>query len=321
MSQKLRILFMGSPEFAAHSLERLVLDGFSIVGVITVADKKQGRGQSIGISAVKQIANKYEVPVYQPTNLKNPDFVKEMQGLNLDLGVVVAFRMLPEVIWNMPKNGTVNLHASLLPDYRGAAPINWAIINGESKSGLTTFFLKHEIDTGDILLQEEIEIQKDMDAGQLHDAMKIKGAELLSQSVGKIESEDYNTKEQQPLLSNRPSLKMAPKIYKEDSKIQWDKPSTEIQNLIRGLSPYPGAWGIFLTMTGKELIFKIYNSSVSEVSSKGKSRELVSQSNDTLMIGTSDFFINVTDIQLQGKTRMNIREFLNGFSLDDIKLK
>ena len=321
MSDQLKILFMGSPEFAAHSLARLIKDGFQIVGVITVADKKQGRGQSIGVSAVKQIALNNNLKIYQPSNLKDPDFVKEIKSLNPDLGVVVAFRMLPEVIWNMPVVGTVNLHASLLPNYRGAAPINWAIINGESKTGLTTFFLKHEIDTGDILMQEELEIEKDMTAGQLHDLMMETGAELLSESVRMISSGEYKTKDQQSLMQNQSNLKNAPKIFKEDSRILWDKPASEVHNLIRGLSPYPGAWGFFLTLNGKEVIFKIYKSSVSDISSKEKTKTLISQDKESLMIGTSDYYINILDIQIQGKKRMNIAAFLNGFSPNDVTLK
>ena len=320
MTKKLNIIFMGTPDFAARSLEQIVEDGFNVVGVITATDKKKGRGQNISESAVKTSAQKLNIPVFQPTNLKDDSFQNEIRKLNPDLGVVVAFRMLPESIWNMPDLGTINLHASLLPNYRGAAPINWAIINGEKESGITTFFLKHEIDTGDVILQEKVPITKDMDAGTLHDILMINGAKLLSRSIELIEKGKYQRIDQSTMAEKGLEINKAPKIFKEDCEIKWDRTSIEIHNFIRGLSPYPGAWCKLLINQSKELIFKVYKSAITDIDSRGKAGSLQVKDNERLLVGTSDRFIDLIEVQLEGKKRLKVSEFLKGISLSDASI-
>lgn len=320
MDKKLNILFMGSPEFAAHCLDQLVADGFNIVACITGPDRKKGRGLKLAESEVKQCAVSHNIPVFQPTNLKDESFINEMKTLNIDLGVVVAFRMLPEVLWNLPALGTINLHASLLPDYRGAAPINWAIINGEIKTGITTFFLKHEIDTGDVIMREEVPIGKDTNAGELHDQLMNRGALLLSDSVKKIEVGKYEVMDQSEFISDGQFIHKAPKIFKEDCRIDWQKKSSAIHNLIRGLSPYPVAWSKFLTKSGKELIFKVYKSEVTAIPSPDNSKALIANEENEMLIKTSDFYLKITEIQVEGKQRMLVSDFLRGFNLDEVNL-
>ena len=319
MADKLRILFMGSPEFASRSLEQLISDGFNVVGVITGPDRKKGRGQALAQSAVKQTALKNDLPVFQPTNLKDENFQQTIAALNPDLGVVVAFRMLPEKVWNMPRLGTINLHASLLPDYRGAAPINWAIINGEKETGLTTFFLKHEIDTGDVILRKSQTISDDMNAGQLHDILMEKGARLLSDSVALIEGGDYSTIDQQELNADK-TLNKAPKIFKNDCRIDWNRDAQSLFNFIRGLSPYPGAWST-LTKNDKEAIFKVYSSQVSDKKSSGCEGKILKNDNHGFMVGTKDFYLKLLTIQVEGKKRMKTEDFLKGFSLENTSIK
>ena len=239
MADRLKIVFMGTPQFAVSSLEKLIHEGFDIAAVITAPDKPAGRGLVSTESPVKKCAIQHGIKILQPTNLKAQSFIDELKQLHADLFVVVAFRMLPEIVWDMPELGTINLHASLLPDYRGAAPINHAILNGETETGLTTFFLKKEIDTGDILFTKPIEILPDDNAGSLHDKMMLAGAELLFKTVKAIESRSFNTMPQ-----HKNSNKTAPKIFKEDCKIDWNNSSQTIYNFIRGLSPYPTAWTI-----------------------------------------------------------------------------
>src|SRR3569833_2301463 len=237
----MRIVFMGTPEFAVASLEALIEAGCNIVGVLTAPDKPAGRGQKVSESAVKQYANAHNIKVLQPEKLKNEQFLSDLRALNADLQVVVAFRMLPEIVWNMPPKGTINLHASLLPQYRGAAPINWVLINGEKESGVTTFFLKHDIDTGDILFTEKVTLTGKETAGELHDRLMAKGAGLLVKTVKAIESGRY-TESPQEQLTEGVKLRHAPKIFKDDCKIDWTQPAQNIYNLIRGLSPYPTAF-------------------------------------------------------------------------------
>src|SRR5471030_1888958 len=240
----MRIVFMGTPEFAVASLDALVKAGLEVVGVITAPDKPAGRGQKLSESAVKQYAVANGLKVLQPEKLKNPEFLEELKSLKADLQVVVAFRMLPEVVWNMPPRGTLNLHASLLPQYRGAAPINWAIINGEKESGVTTFFLKHEIDTGDILFTEKVTLNGHETAGELHDRLMNKGAGLLVKTVKGVESGRYSEHPQSQLIEGA-ELKHAPKIFKEDCLIDWNNTAENIYNKIRGLSPSPTAYTVF----------------------------------------------------------------------------
>lgn len=308
-SKLMRIVFMGTPDFAVASLDALVRAGCNIVGVITAPDKPAGRGQKLSESAVKKYAAERGLPVLQPVRLKDPAFLGELAALRADLQVVVAFRMLPEAVWNMPPKGTINLHASLLPQYRGAAPINWAIINGESESGVTTFLLKHEIDTGDIIFSERVAIGNSDTAGDLHDRLMEVGASLLVRTVKAIESGDY-TEVPQEEVTGGAALKHAPKIFKEDCAINFNQDVDHVFNHIRGLSPYPTA---FTRLQDKTL--KIFNG-VPEKGEPGISPGgILSDQKTYLKFACRNGFISVTDIQLEGKKRMNIQEFLRGVRL------
>jgi methionyl-tRNA formyltransferase len=302
----MRIVFMGTPDFAVASLAALIAAGFHVVAVVTAADKPAGRGQKLQESAVKKYAVEQGIPVLQPLKLKDPAFIEELTAFQADLQVVVAFRMLPEVVWNMPAKGTINLHASLLPNYRGAAPINHAIINGESTSGVTTFFLKHEIDTGDVIFADTVQIGPDETAGELHDKLMIVGAELLVKTVMAIEANDYT--EQPQIQSN--VLKHAPKIFKEFCEINWDKPAQEIHNLIRGLSPYPTA---FTRLQDKTL--KVFKAEMLPGKPNVNPGSQETDGKTFLQFAAQDGWIRLTDIQYEGKKRMQIDEFLRGMRL------
>ena len=310
----LRIIFMGTPEFAVASLDALVNSGCNIVGVITAPDKPAGRGMQLQQSAVKKYAVEKGLHVLQPEKLKNAKFLDELQALKADLQIVVAFRMLPEVVWNMPPMGTVNVHGSLLPQYRGAAPINWAIINGEKQTGVTTFKLKHEIDTGDILLQERIEIGEDETAGELHDKMKIAGAALLVKTVQELADGTLKETPQVSLtthnspLTTHPPLRHAPKIFTDTCKIDWTKSADEVYNLIRGLSPYPAAFSQF---NGK--VLKIYRGKKEKGIDVGSPGSFETDKKTFLKFACTDGYIYATDIQLEGKKRMSVEEFLRGY--------
>jgi methionyl-tRNA formyltransferase len=302
----MRIVFMGTPDFAVASLKALSEAGFEIVGVVTAPDKPAGRGQKINESAVKKYAVERGLKVLQPVKLKDAEFLENLQALNADLQVIVAFRMLPEVVWNMPARGTVNLHASVLPQYRGAAPINWAIINGEKESGVTTFFLKQEIDTGDILFSERVVIESNDTAGDLHDKLMDVGAGLLVKTLRAIENNEF-TEQPQDHIEIDGSLKIAPKIFKEDCLINWDQPVEQVFNMIRGLSPYPTA---YTNLEGKSL--KVFMAEM-EIGMPGpKPGTFLTDNKKYLKFACVDGFISVTDIQLEGKKRMKIDEFLRG---------
>lgn len=303
MIKRLRIIFMGTPQFAVPSLQKLTKAGFTIAAVITAPDKPAGRGLQLQESPVKKYALENNLPVLQPTNLKSAEFIGQLKLLNADLQVVVAFRMLPEEIWNMPPLGTINLHASLLPDYRGAAPINHAIINGEKETGLTTFFIKKEIDTGEIIFREKIIINEKDTAGLLHDKMMTTGAELLLKTVLAIESGKYPKTPQ-----TNTSKKIAPKIFKADCRIQWEQPTIKVYNFIRGLSPYPAAWTLLENKTIKLLIIAYVLD--------GKLQKPGSISTDKktfLRFATIDGYIDVLELQLEGKKKMSVTEFLKGY--------
>jgi len=302
----MNIVFMGTPDFAVASLSALVEAGFNVVGVVTAADKPAGRGQKLQESAVKQYATSKGLKVLQPLKLKDPVFIEELKALNADLHVVVAFRMLPEMVWNMPPKGTINLHGSLLPQYRGAAPINHAIINGEKESGVTTFFLKHEIDTGDIIFAEKVKIAADDTAGDLHDNLMNVGAGLLVKTVKAIEAGDY--KEQPQIQSDE--LKHAPKIFKEHCLIDWNQSGSSIYNLIRGLSPYPTA---FTKLNDKTL--KVFKAEFEENEPGISPGAFLSDGKSYLKFAAKDGFIKVTDLQYEGKKRMKVEEFLRGMRL------
>lgn len=305
---ELRIIFMGTPEFAVPSLEVLVENKFNVVAVITAPDKPQGRGQQLTPSPVKEAALKYNLPVLQPVNLKAPEFTEELKKYNANLQVVVAFRMLPESVWAMPSIGTFNLHASLLPQYRGAAPINWAIINGEKESGVTTFFLKHAIDTGSIIFQETEPIRENDNAGSLYERLMIMGGQLVLKTVRAIESGNYpNT----PQLETE-NVNHAPKIFKETCNINWNQPSERVRNFVRGLSPYPSAWAILDKKT-----YKIFSVEISSTQNQKDviSGELTTDNKTYLRIKTSDGWVSVLELQAEGKKRMKIEEFFRGNKL------
>jgi len=316
MKQDLRIIYMGTPDFAVAPLKALIEEGFNIVGVITSPDKPAGRGQKIMQSAVKQFADQYELKTLQPTNLKNPEFIEELKALNANFQIVVAFRMLPEIVWNMPEHGTMNLHASLLPQYRGAAPINWAIINGEKETGVSTFLLKHEIDTGDLLEQEKVTIDPNMTAGELHDILMEVGARLVVQSTSAIANGTTNPKPQQDL-----KLKAAPKIFKADCKIDWTQPIDQIHNFIRGLSPYPAAWSAIQAKEGgKKLTFKIQE--VDKIIDRHNLEvgTIITDDKTEIKIAVKGGFIQLNKIQLEGKKAMETRTLLNGFKISEFEL-
>ncbi|WP_113922938.1 methionyl-tRNA formyltransferase [Cognataquiflexum aquatile] len=307
MDKKLRIVFMGTPEFAVPSLEILVKNGWNVVAVVTAPDRPQGRGQKLIPSPVKVAALGCNIPVLQPTNLKSENFIEELRNLKADLQIVVAFRMLPEVVWNMPPRGTFNLHASLLPNYRGAAPINWAIIKGEKETGLTTFFLKHEIDTGSIIFQEKEPINAEDNIGTLYERLMNKGAQLVLKTTEAIENNNVVTLPQNEALA----IHHAPKIFKETCEIDWKKPVTDIHNLIRGLSPYPGAWTI---LDGKTC--KIYKSEISDKNPEGLlPGEYRSDGKKELLFQTGNGTLKILELQMEGKKKLVIEEFLRGYKL------
>lgn len=304
----LRIVFMGTPEFAVASLDALVKAGCNIVAVVTAPDKAAGRGMHLQQSAVKKYAVENGLNVLQPEKLKNPEFISELKSLNADLQIIVAFRMLPEVVWSMPPMGSVNLHGSLLPQYRGAAPINWAVINGETETGVTTFKLKHEIDTGDILLQQSFPIGENETAGEVHDRMKETGAQLLVKTVQELAAgllaEKPQTSNQQPATP----LKHAPKIFTETCKIAFAKTADEVHNLVRGLSPFPGA---FCSLNGKTL--KIFRTEKEVSNPDIEPGQYKTDEKTFLKFACSNGYISVTELQLEGKKKMNIEDFLRGY--------
>uniref|UniRef100_UPI00404855BF methionyl-tRNA formyltransferase n=1 Tax=Algoriphagus sp. TaxID=1872435 RepID=UPI00404855BF len=303
--RSLRIIYMGTPEFAVPALEKLVDAGWNVIAVITAPDKPQGRGQKLVGSPVKEAAERLDIPVLQPTNLKDPGFQQELKELAADLQIVVAFRMLPEAVWNMPPLGTFNLHASLLPNFRGAAPINWALIQGEKVTGVTTFFLQHEIDTGNILFQEKVTILPEDNLGSLYEKLMNLGANLVVQTVVAIANKDIHPLPQDEALA----IHSAPKIFKETGKIDWITSATSIHNLIRGLSPYPGAW---TELQGKSC--KIFASTHLEGKLSGKAPgEWTSDFKTYLHFQCGQGILVVQELQLEGKKRMKVDELLRGW--------
>ena len=303
----LRIVFMGTPEFAVPSLKALVENGYNVVGVVTATDKRGGRGKKQLLEpAVKKYAVSKAIPVLQPERLKSPEFIEELRQLKANLFVVVAFRMLPEAVWAMPAYGTFNLHGSLLPKYRGAAPINWAVMNGETETGVTSFFIQHEIDTGDLILQEKMVIHENDTAGEVHDRMMELGAQVVLKTVQMIESGNYSLKKQDDRLATR-----APKIFHETCEIDFNQPAQKVHDFIRGLSPYPAAW---TTLDDKEL--KILRTTKERVQHEQKPGALLSDNKDWLKIAAADGYIHVHELQLAGRRRMSVSDFLNGYVLN-----
>jgi len=310
MQNELRIVFMGTPHFAVGILKKMVATGKNIVGVITAPDKPAGRGRKLMVSAIKEFAISQNLKVLQPTNLKDESFLEDLKNLNANLQVVVAFRMLPEVVWQMPALGTFNLHASLLPQYRGAAPINWAIINGEVKTGVTTFFIDKKIDTGSIIANKEVIIEEGETAETLHDKLMEEGGELVLETIGMIEKGTANPKPQ-PYSEN---LKDAPKLTPENTRIDWQKSGKEIDAFIKGLSPYPAAWSI-LHNNNEELKVKIYGVQFKK-EQHGKQPGAIEASKKELKVACSDGYIMIKEIQLPGKRKLEIAALLNGYLFD-----
>ena len=306
----LRIVFMGTPDFAVGILKVLLDNNSNVVGVITAPDKQAGRGRKLNQSAVKKYALENNLTILQPTNLKDVDFLKELKSLNANLQIVVAFRMLPKLVWQMPKYGTFNLHASLLPEYRGAAPINWAIINGETKTGVTTFFIDEKIDTGEIILQKSIKIGKRETAGELHDKLMVLGSNLVVKTVKLIDSKSVKTKKQ-PKRED----KEAPKIFKETCKINWQTSRKKIYNKIRGLSPYPAAWTTLYNGETK-IEFKIYKARKEKAAHHLETGIIVSTKKE-LKIAVKKGFIIIDELQVSGKRKMSTQDLLNGFILHE----
>jgi methionyl-tRNA formyltransferase len=306
MNKDLKIVFYGTPEFAVPSLQILVENGWQVAGVVTAPDKPQGRGRKVNYSPIKEYALQAGLRILQPTNLKSAEFQNELQEINPDLQIIVAFRMLPESVWSCPKMGTFNLHASLLPAYRGAAPINWAIINGEKQTGLTTFFLQHEIDTGEVIYQEVEPISEDDDAGSLYERLMHKGGTLVLKTVEAI-AEDRVESKPQVYTENLPK---APKIFKETCEIDWTKSAEEIYNFIRGLSPYPTAW-----TRVKDVIYKIYKASFEAVNQRNPPAYIETDNKSYIKIACKDGWVILEEIQMEGRKKMNVKEFLNGYNL------
>ena len=309
--EKLRIVFMGTPEFAVGILDTIIKNNYNVVGVITAADKPAGRGQKIKYSAVKEYALAHNLTLLQPTNLKEEGFLAELKALNANLQIVVAFRMLPEVVWKMPKLGTFNLHASLLPNYRGAAPINWAIINGDTKTGVTTFFIDDKIDTGAMILGSKVEIAPDENAGQLHDRLMHLGSKTVLDTLALIEKGNVTT----TIQKESPEIKTAYKLNKENCKIDWTKPAIEIYNLIRGLNPYPSAW-CFISDKNEEWNVKIHEAIMILEDHNYTIGKLICSKKE-LKIAVKNGFIQVLSIQFPGKKRMSTSELLNGITFSE----
>ena len=308
---KLRIVFMGTPEFAVGILDTIIMNNYEVVGVITAADKPAGRGQKIKYSAVKEYALEKNLPLLQPTNLKDPAFLDELKALNANLQIIVAFRMLPKLVWEMPKYGTFNLHASLLPNYRGAAPINWAIINGETKTGVTTFYIDDKIDTGAMILSAETAIDPDENAGQLHDKLMILGSQTVVNTLKLIETGKVN-----PIIQeDRSEIKTAYKLDKDNCKIDWSKSVNEIHNQIRGLSPYPVAWCI-IKDNNQEWNAKIYESKIS-IEKHSLPIGTIQTTKKEIRVAVSNGFLQIVSLQFPGKKKMTASELLNGMTFSD----
>ena len=312
--EDLRIVYMGTPEFAVASLRALVEGGYNVVGVITMPDKPMGRhGSVLQSSPVKQYAELVGLPVLQPEKLKNEEFLQELRAWNADLQIVVAFRMLPEVVWNMPRLGTFNLHASLLPQYRGAAPINWSVIHGDTETGVTTFFLTHEIDTGKIIRQKRLPIADTDDVGKVHDSLMAMGADLVLETVDLILEDRADAIPQEQFCRDGEVLRPAPKIFKDTCRIDWNQPMKRIYDFIRGLSPYPAAWTELVAPDGKHLALKVYQTEKRPAEHSFRVGSIHSDGKSYVDIAVEGGYIRLLSLQLAGKKRMPVHDFLNGF--------
>ncbi|MCK4679223.1 MAG: methionyl-tRNA formyltransferase [Bacteroidales bacterium] len=317
MDQFPRIVFMGTPDFAVGVLDKLIQNKYHIVVVVTVPDKPAGRGKKVHQSPVKLYALKHHIPLLQPVNLKDPAFINNLLSYDADLQIVVAFRMLPEVIWGIPPMGTFNLHASLLPQYRGAAPINWVLINGEKETGVTTFFLDENIDTGKIIFMEKTSIGDEETAGELHDRLMTIGGDLVMKTINSIEKKSHKLIDQADWVGDGEILKKAPKIKKEDCRINWNNLAEEIVNLIRGLSPYPGAFTELISPTGEKYSLKIYRATFTRKINHSITKEVSTDGKSFMNVVVKDGMVHIERLQISSRKRMNIAEFLNGFAIDN----
>jgi methionyl-tRNA formyltransferase len=314
MESRLRIVFMGTPDFAVEPLRALIANGFNVVAVVTTPDKPAGRGQKLSQSSVKQFALQNGLLVLQPEKLKDHLFAEELTSLKPDLFVVVAFRMLPELIWKIPQLGTFNLHASLLPQYRGAAPINWAVINGETKTGLTTFLIDNKIDTGSILLSHELDISPDETAGELHDRLMLMGGQLVVNTVVLLASGEINPVPQEKFFSNADELKSAPKLFKDNTRIDWSQSANNVHNFIRGLSPYPAAWAVLKDESEGEFTVKIFKSLLVDSDNPNKNiGQVITNGKNFLRVKCRNGEIEILELQIAGKRNMPTKDFLQGF--------
>lgn len=314
--QSLNIVYMGTPDFAVESLRALVEGGYRVVGVVTMPDKPAGRGHKIQFSAVKQYALEQGLPLLQPQNLKDEAFLEALRQWKADLQIVVAFRMLPEVVWNMPRLGTFNLHASLLPQYRGAAPINWAVINGDTETGVTTFFLQHEIDTGRVIKQERIPIAETDYVDAVHDKLMYLGARLVVETVDDILADKVTTLTQEEIKVEG-ALRAAPKIFKETCRIDWNKPAKQVYDFVRGLSPYPAAWTELVSPTEERTVLKVYETTQVCVAHSLEPGTICTDGKKFLRVAVPDGYIEILSLQLPGKKRLSTEELLRGFRLTE----
>ncbi len=308
---------MGTPEFAVESLKELVENEYNVVAVVTMPDKPAGRGHKIQYSDVKKYALSQNLPILQPSNLKDEAFIEELKSYKADLQIVVAFRMLPEVVWDMPRLGTFNLHASLLPQYRGAAPINWAIINGDKETGVTTFFLEHEIDTGKIIMQERVAIGENDSVGEIHDKLMILGGKVVTETVDRIIANQVNPLSQSQIIENECiEMRPAPKIFKETCEINWDQPLEVVHNFIRGLSPYPAAWSTLTSTSGESWKVKIFKTRKVQKEHNIAIGSVFQEGREDLKIAVQGGYLDILEMQLPGKRRMPIADLLRGFDID-----
>lgn len=319
MEGHLRILFFGTPEFAVPSLDMLMKNNYDVVGIVTAPDKPAGRGLELKLSAVKEYAMSKNIRVLQPENLKSEEFLNQIKELNPNLGIVVAFRKLPKEVWSFPSLRTFNLHASLLPHYRGAAPINWAIINGEKESGVTTFFLDDEIDAGKIILRAKENIKEEDNAGDLYERLMKDGADLVLKTVRAIETGNYTPEEQSSFVKSSEKIKLAPKIFKDDCKINWKKKAEDVYDFIRGLSPYPTAW-TEIKKENETLSMKIFKSIKEMAEHQNEIGSIHTDGKTFVKVAVKEGFISLIELQLAGRKKMNIEEFLRGFSFEGWKI-
>lgn len=314
------IVFMGTPDFAVESLKAILQAGICVKAVVTSPDKPSGRGLQLSESPVKKYAVRYSLPVLQPVNLKAKDFLDSLKKINADLFVAVAFRMLPEAVWGLPEKGTINLHASLLPEYRGAAPINRAIMNGEKMTGVSTFFIQQKIDTGNIIYQETVKITDDMNAGELHDLLMIKGGVLLTKTIKAISENTDQATPQKELIIDSAKLKSAPKIFREDCRIDWNKDVNIVHNHIRGLSPFPGAYTEIKDSKNKIQTFKIYSGDVIDGRHDSDTGKFITDHKSYLYVTCDGGLYNIKELQPEGKKRMTVEEFLRGYKVSDLTI-